>query len=352
MAWRTWKTLAALALALFSGSCAGPVACTSATTVRARTEGTRDADEPLAHRRASHHHRRESHDHVDVRCPVAVDDPGLVLATVGDATITACDLVIAREHRARAGLAAEDPRVTLRALVDEALLAAEAPSRAPHIEPAVERALADVLLRAEATEAVNARRPTERELDRWLSEHPESRVRDARVHLRQLVFASEAEAREAIRALRAGTPFEDLLERSIDPLAQRDQGDLGLLTTEGATGVLPAVLTIGFALTEPGQVADDPVEGFTRARTPRRRSARRSRGASNERWHVVQLLERIPEERLDDDAVRARAAERILRDRYATERARARDRLSESFSPRVREAIEQAAAASVRVRPQ
>ncbi len=347
MARRSWKALATVALALLAGRCAGPVACTSATSVRARTEGFNAADATLAHRRTSHRHARER---VEVRCPVAVDDPGLVLATVGDATITACDLVIAREHRARAGLAAEDPRATLRTLVDEALLAAEAPTRAPHIEPAVERTLADALVRAEATEAVNQRRPTERELDRWLNEHPESRVRDARVHLRQLVFGSELEAREAIRALRAGTPFEDLLERSIDPLARRDQGDLGLLTTEGATGVLPAVVTVGFALTEAGQVADDPVEGFTRQPSSRSRRSRRGRAPSGARWHVVQLLERIAEEQIDDGAVRARAAERILRDRYATERSRVRERLATELSPRVHGAIDLSAAASVRVR--
>ena len=100
-----------------------------------------------------------------------------------------------------------------------------------------------------------------------------------------------------------------LLARSIDPLAERDQGDLGLLTVEGATGVLPAVVTVGFALTEPGQVADDPVEGFTRARSSRGRGARRGRAPSGARWHVVQLLERIAEEQIDDAAVRARASE-------------------------------------------
>lgn len=349
MARRSWKALATVALALLAGSCASPVACTSASTVRARTEGFNVADVTPMHRRTSHRHAR---DHVEVRCPIAVDDPGLVLATVGDTAITACDLVIAREHRARAGLVAEDPRATLRSLVDEALLAMEAPTRAPHIEPAVERALADALLRAEATEAVNARRPTERELDRWLTEHPESRVRDARVHLRQLVFASESEAREAIRALRAGTPFEELLARSVDPLAERDQGDLGLLTVEGATGVLPAVVTVGFALTEPGQVADDPVEGFTRSRSSRGRGARRGRAPAGARWHVVQLLERIPEEQIDDAAVRARAAERILRDRYAHARAQVRERLATELSPRVHEAIDLSAAAGVRVRAQ
>ncbi len=350
MARRSWKALATVALALLAGSCAGPVACTSASTVRARTEGFNVADVTPMHRRTSH---RRARDHVEVRCPITVDDPGLVLATVGDTAITACDLVIAREHRARAGLTAEDPRVTLRTLVDEALLAMEAPTRAPHIEPAVERALADALLRAEATEAVSARRPTERELDRWLTEHPESRVRDARVHLRQLVFGSELEAREAIRALRAGTAFEELLARSIDPLAERDQGDLGLLTVEGATGVLPAVVTVGFALTEPGQVADDPVEGFTRARSSRGRGARAGGGrrrALAGTW--VQLLERIAEEQIDDAAVRARASERILRDRYATERARVRERLATELSPRVHDAIDLSAAAAVRVRAQ
>lgn len=348
MARRHSKVLATLALAVFAASCAGPVACTS--TVRARAEGSNAADVTLAHRHVSHHRRREGRDHVEVSCPLAVDDPGLVLATVGDVSITACDLAIAREHRARAGLSVEAPRVTLQTLVDEALLATEAEHRAPTLEPAVARALAEALVRAQATEAVNQRRPTERELDRWLEEHPESRVRDARVHLRQLVFASELEAREAIRRLRAGTPFEELLERSIDPLAQRDQGDLGLLTVEGATGVLPGVVTAGFALTEPGQVADEPVSGAVPSRASRSHGSRRGRSAPAGRWHVVQLLERIPEERIDDAAVRARAAERILRDRYAHARSQVRETLAAEFSPRVRAAIVAPAAATVRVR--
>lgn len=334
--------------ALFAG-CALDAARSSASVTLARSEGFNAALVTPMHRHESHRHRHETRERVEVRCPLSIDDPGLVLASAGGATITACDLAIAREHRVRAGLPDEDLRLTLARLVDEALLAAEAPERAPSLEPAEARALADALVRTLATEAVNARRPTDRELDRWVTEHPEGGVREARVHLRQLVFATEAEARAAIRALRAGTPFEELLERSIDPLASRDQGDLGLLTSEGATGVLPGVVTIGFALTEPGQVADDPVEGFAPSRSSRGRRTRR--GASGSRWHVVQLLERIAEVRLDDAAVRARAAERIVRDRYAHERASVRERLATEFSPRVHAAIDYAAAATVRVRP-
>jgi hypothetical protein len=347
---RPWMALATLALVSFVGSCARGVACAPTAVVRARTEGHGPASlAPMNHR---HHHRseREAPDHVAVRCPLAVDDPGLVLATVGDATITACDVAIVREQRLRAGLGADDARAMLRGLVDDALLAAEAEAMPPRVEPAVARALADALIRDEARTALAARRPTERELDRWLEEHPESRMREARVHLRQLVFATLPEAREAIAALRAGAAFEDLLPRSIDPLAQRDGGDLGLLTSEGATGVLPGVVTIGFALTEPFAVADDPVQGAVTRGASRGRGGRRGRGASS-RWHVVQLLERVPEARIDDDAVRQRASDRIVRDRYAHARAATRARLAEQFAPQVRAAINHMAALGVRVLP-
>lgn len=349
---RPWMALATLALASFVGSCASGVACAPAAVVRARTEGHGPASvAPMNHRHHHHRSEREAPDHVEVQCPVAIDDPGLVLATVGDATITACDVAIVREQRLRAGLGADDTRAMLRGLVDDALLAAEAEAMAPRLEPAVARALADALIRDEARSALAERRPTERELDRWLDEHPESRVREARVHLRQLVFASLPEAREAIAALRAGTAFEDLLPRSIDPLAQRDGGDLGLLTGDGAAGVLPGVVTIGFALTEPFSVADDPVQGTVTRGASRGRGGRRGRGAASSRWHVVQLLERIPEERIEDAAVRQRASDRILRDRYAHARSAARARLGEQFAPQVRAAINHVAVLGVRVRP-
>ena len=346
---RPWMALATLALASFVGSCASGVACAPAAVVRARTEGHGPASvAPMNHQHHHHHREREAPDHVAVQCPLALDDPGLVLATVGAATITACDVAIVREQRLRAGLGADDTRAMLRALVDDALLAAEAEAMPPRVEPAVARALADALIRDEARSALAERRPTERELDRWLEEHPESRIREARVHLRQLVFATLPEAREAIAALRAGTAFEDLLPRSIDPLAQRDGGDLGLLTSEGATGVLPGVVTIGFALTEPFSVADDPVQGAVTRGASRGRGGRR---AASSRWHVVQLLERIPEERIEDAAVRQRASDRILRDRYAHARTAARARLGEQFAPQVRGAINHVAVLGVRVQP-
>ncbi len=343
-----FTALAVAALASLVGSCAGSVATTPVVTVRARSEGFGPASVAPMHR---HVHHRADRERVEVACPVALDDPGLVLATVRAARITACDVAIAREQRLRAGMSADDPRAILRSLVDEALLASEAAERAPRLEPAVARALADALVRDEARTVLAERRPTRRELDRWLEEHPESRVREARVHLRQLVFASQDDARRAIAALRAGTAFEELLERSVDPLAERDQGDLGLLTAEGAPGVLPAVVVAGFSLTEPGSVVDHPVAGNLRVSLPRAGGRRRGRARVATLWHVVQLLERVPEERLDDAAVRERAADRILRDRYSRARAEAREGLAERFSPLVHQGIDHAALSRVRVRP-
>lgn len=339
---RPFVTLAAVALTSLAGSCVGGLACAPHSVVRARTEGFGPAT--VAPLRGHRHHAR-ARDHVDVQCPIALDDPGLVLADVGATAITACDVAIARAQRVRGGVNVDDPAAVLRDLVDEALLATAAAEEAPTLEPAVMRALADALVRDEAMRALEGHRPTEREVERFVSEHPEMAVRDARVHLRQLVFATEAEARAAIAALRAGTAFEELLPRSIDPLATRDQGDLGLLTAEGATGVLPAVVTAGFALTGPNAVADDPVSGFVPSQ------GRRRRRSAAPRWHVVQLLERVPEERLDPAEVRRRAHDRILRDRYATARAEARRRLGDTWAPRAREAVSAQGLAAVRVRP-
>lgn len=295
---------------------------------------------------AQHRGRR---DHVRVECPVAVDDPGLVLARVRATTLTACDVAIAMTQRVRTGLCADDPRAVLRELVDEALLAAS--EEPPTHDPGVDRALAEALVRAETLRALEGRRPSTDEVERYLSEHPESFVREARVHLRQLVFASEADAREAIRTLASGTRFEELLPRSIDPLAARDGGDLGMLTVDGADAVPQGVVRAGFSLAEPGSVAPEPVASTRLVRPPREHGRRRPRAQPAAIWHVVQLVERIPEERPPDEERRRRAADRILRERYAAARAGVRARLAETFGAQARAAVVDEALRQVRIAP-
>ena len=296
-----------------------------------------------------HHHHR---DHVRVECPLAVDDPGLVLARVGDAALTACDLAVARLQRERAGLAGGDARAILRELVDDALLAQEAQARGLN-SPAAARALAEALIRADARVALAERRPDDETIDRHLRDHPDAGVREERVHLRHLVLPTEAEARAAIDALRAGVRFEDLLPRSIDPLAARDAGDLGLLTRDGATGVPAAVVEAGFALAADGAVSDAPVRGVVESRpaSASRERRRRPRARPTEVWHVVQRLERVPEARIPEAELRERVALRILRDRYAAARAEARAALAAEAARRASSAILEAVLLRVRVRP-
>lgn len=278
-----------------------------------------------------------------------LDDPGLVLARVGDTVLTACDLAVARVQRERAGLAGDDPRQILRELVDDALLAAEAQARGI-TSPSAARALAEALIRSEALTALDARRPDEATVERYLQEHPEMGLREERVHLRHLVFATEAEARAAIAALRSGMPFEALLPRSIDPLVTRDAGDLGMLTRAGGAGVPRAVLEAGWALTTDGAVTDEPVR--VELRTPSFPGTRRRRARSQtvEVWHVVQRLERIPEERLSEGELRARAVLRILRERYAAARNAARATLATEAARRASAAILEAVLLRARVR--
>lgn len=295
----------------------------------------------------SHHRHHRPRDHVTVECPLTLDDPGLVLARVGDAVITACDLAVASAQRTRAGLAGDDRRDLLRGLVDEALLAAEAQARGLN-PPAAARLLAEALIRQEAHAAIARRRPDDDDFARYLRDHPDAAVREARVHLRHLVLGTEAEARAAIDALRAGATFEELLPRSIDPLASRDAGDLGLLTREGAAGVPAEVVAAGFAIATDGAVADAPVRSL-RAATSRGRRGRRE--PSSERWHVVQRLGFVPEARLSDGELRDRVTLRILRDRYAAARAEARATLGAEASRRAAGSILEAVLLRVRVRP-
>ena len=296
------------------------------------------------------HHHRHHRDHVRVECPFPMDDPGLVVARVGDTVLTACDVAVARVQRMRAGLSGDDLRAILRELVDDALLAQEAQARGLS-SPEAARALADALIRADARVALAERRPDDDDLARHLRDHPDAAVREERVHLRQLVLPTEAEARAAIAALRAGASFDDLLPRSIDPLSPRDGGDLGLLTREGATGVPAAVVEAGFAIPTDGAVADAPVRGFVTAPSSRSSGRRRSRARTVDVWHVVQRLERVAESRVPEAELRERAALRMLRDRYATARAQARAALAAEAWQRAATAILEAVLLRVRVRP-
>jgi hypothetical protein len=319
------------------------VSHTGVTTQRARHEALGPASVLLMHREHVSHR-----DHVSVTCPIALEDPGLVLARVGRIRITTCDLAIARVERFRAGLSAEDFSLILHTLVEEALLASEAPDVR---EPEVERLLANTLVREEARTAVETHRPAESEITRWLEAHLENSVREERVHIRRLVFATQNEAREAIRLMREGTAFEDLLPRSLDPHVERDWGDLGLVRATG-DDIEPALVVAGFGLTEAGSVAQEPVP-LTQIVTPPRPPGRRHRPRPQRitQWNVVQLIARYPEERIPEATLRARASERIFRDRFATERGEARDRLTQTAAERCRAAIVASALATVRINP-
>ena len=120
-------------------------------------------------------HHRHHRDHVRVECPFPMDDPGLVIARVGDTVITACDVAVARVQRMRAGLSGDDLHVILRDLVDDALLAQEAQARGLS-SPEAARALADALIRADARVALAERRPDDDDLARHLRDHPDAAV--------------------------------------------------------------------------------------------------------------------------------------------------------------------------------
>ena len=82
----------------------------------------------------------------------------------------------------------------------------------------------------------------------------------------------------------------------------------------------PEVVAAGFALPAEGRVVEAPVRVSVTVQPPRAHGQRRRpRPQTTARWHVVQLMEHIPEERVPEAELRRRVAARMLRDRYATE---------------------------------
>lgn len=88
------------------------------------------------------------------------------------------------------------------------------------------------------------------------------------VHARHVLVATEEEAQAVKAELDAGADFEELAkEKSVDPSAQQNGGDLGFFSRGMMVGPFEDA---AFALTEPGQISE-PVQ-------------------SDFGWHVIQLV--------------------------------------------------------------
>ena len=280
---------------------------------------------------------------VRVSCPLPVDNAGMVLARVGDVAITACDVALAWEDRTREGYTVDNPREILNDLVNDALRAATV-TVDPH-DPAVDRVLADALLRADTLAAMAAEQPDERAIQHFYDTHREDFSVPERVHLREVVLATETEARSIARDLTAGLPFETLVTRTVDATGRRDGGDLGWLSSSDvASGVPPAVIAAGLALTAVGDVTTVALPGmaeFHGYRHPQRRQV----------WHVVQLLQRVPAETIVLADARRRIVYRLIRDTYESLRREIRAQWIERLRPSVHDAVNDRALRSVQIAP-
>jgi peptidyl-prolyl cis-trans isomerase C len=251
-------------------------------------------------------------------CPIAFTDADAVLARVGDIVITACDVVLADRHDRREGLSMRTPQQILRSLVDDALLADAARMHALDRDPTVERRIREVLAEAIVQSETRARSaaavPDDAALRSYYDAHTTEFTFDERVHLREIVVASEQEARDVLRDAQT-TAFETLLTRSRSPDATRDQGDLGLVPRGGNDRVSAAIATAAFALTEPQAWVGEPIR--VESNVPVGRHGRMRREIT---WHAVQYLGSVPERVLSFDEARDLIRHRLLFGRVQTER--------------------------------
>jgi len=316
------------------------------TVQRAIIEGSHTNDSALAHGHRSHR------DHVNVTCPVGMDDPGLVIARVRRTVITACDLGVAWYRHNLSGAHTDDARQLLDEVMRDALLAESLDLPAGVVDREVNAELAEALIRSEALAELAQRLPTDAEVERYYNDHVDDFTTPERVRLRQLVFPTEREAQEAIRAMTEGGSFDDLVPRSLDPLAGRDGGDLGFISREESHGLAPALVTAGFALTEIGGLTPAPVRfAFVRQVVVRAGRRARTRTQRSEAYGVLQLLDRQPELRVPLPEARERIRQRILRERYLQARNAARERLGAQFGTQARAAVIERGFSAVRVTP-
>jgi len=267
-------------------------------------------------------------------CSVAFADANVILARVADVTITACDVVVALRRAAREGRSPMSRATALRELVADALMARAAIDRQLEREPTTVRRiddlLASALLNDRAMDAMRGALPDATEVRRYYDTHTDEFNSPERAHLREIVLADEESARRAIRDA-ATTPFDALVrERTTTAAGRRDEGDLGLVPRGGSDRVPRGLADAGFAIVDPGGVHPEPIRVETLERV-----GRRHRERTVVAWHVVQLLGRLPAERVPFTIAGPRISHRLTFQRFATARAAAREALLQQLRPTV-----------------
>jgi len=107
-----------------------------------------------------------------------------------------------------------------------------------------------------------------------------------------------------------------LLVHSFSPTAERDQGDLGLVPRAGNAQASAAIASAGFAVTEAGGFAPEPIRVDTVVP-----AARRRRAQTRTTWHLVQNLGTVPATQLAFERVHDVIAHRVAFGPYQAARA-------------------------------
>ncbi len=272
----------------------------------------------------------------------------LVVARVGDQTLTLCDFtrrINSNNPYLRARFnTPEQRRALLQSWLDAELLAGEARERHLDDEPEVRRAVTMQLARqVERVVRNDVAQPevSDAEARAYYDAHRSEYETEPQVRASQIVFATRAEAERCLAEVRAHPDddafFRDRMRRlSVDTASRATDGDLGFFGRAGGPGVEPEVAAAAFALTRTGEVPDHVVEsahggpghgaGFHVVRLTSRRDAIR-RTFEEESRRIRGRLLREKRDQAEEAAMRAlverlRAAATVQIDDAALSRVR------------------------------
>jgi peptidyl-prolyl cis-trans isomerase C len=196
--------------------------------------------------------------------PARADTADPVVAVVNGAEIHKSDLDAAyqslpEQYRQMPLEAIYDP--LLERVIDSRLLLAEAEKRDIAKDPKVQAEIAqarDNVVRDNLVEqAIDKGATPERVRAAYDAMKSQPGFAFEEVHARHILVADEAEAKEIIKQLQGGADFAALAkEKSTDPSAQNNAGDLGYFRREM---MVPEFAEVAFTL-EPGTISKEPVK--------------------------------------------------------------------------------------------
>ncbi len=207
--------------------------------------------------------------------PAEAVTPQTVVATVGTETITEQDIAFAAEdfQQELAQVPPEQRKAfLLNVLIDMKVLAQAAKAAGMDETEVFQRRLVyleERALRRAYLGEVIAAQVTPEAVQAAYDSYVANFVAQPEIHASQILVSSEEDAKAIKAELEAGADFATLArEKSIDPSAARNGGDLGFF---GRGMMVAPFETAAFALTEPGQVSDPVRSDFG--------------------WHIIRLEE-------------------------------------------------------------